>query len=262
MNVTLRIAGYGARELLRSRWLLAYTGFLAVATALLLRFSDSGPKALLSVVNVVLLIVPLTNVVFGAMYLYAAREFVELLLAQPVRRHRLFAGLLLGLAVPAALASALGILVPLIGMGARDADLMSGLVIAGAAAVLSVIFSTVAAAIVYAVDDRVRGIAAALGAWLLVAVVYDALVLLASVQFAAWPLERPLLAAMFANPIDLARLIMLQQFDAAALLGYTGALFTRSFGTVAGTLVAALAVASWVAIPTLVGARLFHRKDF
>lgn len=262
MNVTLRIAGYGARELLRSRWLLAYAGFLALATALLLRFSDSGAKALLSVVNVVLLIVPLTNVVFGAMYLYAAREFVELLLAQPVRRRRLFAGLLLGLAAPAALASALGILVPLVGMGAQGADLRSGLVIAGAAAVLSVIFSTVAAAIVYAVDDRVRGLAAALGAWLLVAVVYDALVLLASVQFAAWPLERPLLAAMFANPIDLARLVMLQQFDAAALLGYTGALFTRSFGTVAGNLVAALAVASWVAIPTLVGARLFHRKDF
>ena len=262
MSVVLRIATYGARELLRSRWLLAYAGFLALATTLLLRFSDSDAKGLLSLVNVVLLIVPLTNVVFGAMYLYAAREFVELLLAQPVRRGRLFAGLLLGLTLPVAAASMLGILIPMVAGGVAGADLVTGLVIATSAAILSLIFSAIAAAIAYAVDDRVRGLALALGVWLALAVAYDALVLLASVQLAAWPLERPLLAAMFFNPIDLARLVMLQQFDAAALLGYTGAVFTRYLGSVVGHVMAALAALTWIALPALGGARLFHRKDF
>ena len=262
MNITLRIATYVARELLRSRWLLVYTGFLAAATLLLLRFSDSDGKALLSVVNVVLLIVPLANIVFGAMYLYAAREFVELLLAQPVRRSRLYVGLLLGLTGPVAAGSLAGILVPLLASGVSGDALVAGIVIATAAVALSVVFSTLAAAIVYLVDDRVRGLALALGVWLALAVAYDAVVLMAAVQFADYPLERPMLAAMFLNPVDLARLVMLQSFDAAALLGYTGALFTRAFTGVAGPLVAGLAILTWVAAPALAGARLFRLKDF
>jgi Cu-processing system permease protein len=73
---------------------------------------------------------------------------------------------------------------------------------------------------------------------------------------------RPMLAAMFANPIDLARLVMLSQFDVAALLGYTGALFHQFLGGTAGLLVAITAITLWATVPALLGARLFHRKDF
>ena len=90
---------------------------------------------------------------------------------------------------------------------------------------------------------------------------YDAAVLMAAVQFADYPLERPMLAAMVANPIDLARLLVLQQFDVAALLGYTGAVFQHFFQG-AGAFVAASATLLWVALPAFAGARLFQRKDF
>jgi Cu-processing system permease protein len=92
-------------------------------------------------------------------------------------------------------------------------------------------------------------------------VLYDAAVLIAVVQFADYPLERPMLLAMLANPIDLARVLMLEQFDVAALLGYTGAVFQRFLGG-AGSLVAASAILLWIALPAVAGARLFHRKDF
>ncbi|HYC49887.1 MAG TPA: ABC transporter permease subunit [Gemmatimonadaceae bacterium] len=262
MRTVVKIAGYGARDLLRSRWLLAYAGFFAVASFTLLRFSDGETKALLSLVNVVLLIVPLASVIFGTMYLYAAREFVELLLAQPIRRRQLFAGLFAGLSLPTVLAVVTGLLAPMVIMGVSR----SGLAIAGwlafVAAVLSIAFTAIAAAVAYFVDDRVRGLAAALGIWLLLAVVYDAAVLMAAVQLSDYPLERPLLAAMFANPIDLSRLLLLQQFDTAALLGYTGALFQRFLAGAAGGIVAVSALAAWIVLPTLAGARLFQRKDF
>ena len=93
MTVTMRIASYAVRDLARSRWLAAYAAVFMVATFALLQFSDSQAKAMLSLVNVVLLIVPLANVVFGTMYLQSSREFVELLLAQPIRRRQLFSGL-------------------------------------------------------------------------------------------------------------------------------------------------------------------------
>ena len=262
MRTVLRIAGYGARDLVRSRWLGAYTAFFFLATFALLRFSDSETKALLSVSNVILLIVPLANVVFGTMYLYASREFVELLLAQPIRRHQLFAGLYLGLVVPVAAGAALGVLGALVLRGASPEALAIGLMLAFVAAALSAVFTAIAAAIAFLIDDRVRGLVSAIGVWLLLAVVYDAAVLIAASQLAEYPIERPMLAAMAANPIDLARLVLLTRFDVAALLGYTGALFQRSLSGSAGQIAAGVAVLLWVALPLLAGARLFQRKDF
>jgi Cu-processing system permease protein len=261
MSTTLRIARYGMRDLARSRWLLAYTLFFFGSTAALVRFADTPEKAMLSLSNVALLLVPLVNVVFGSMYLYGAREFVELLLAQPVRRRQLYAGLYLGLTVPVALASALGIAAPLLLEGAPAGTLKVGATIALISALLSAVFAGIAAVIAYAIEDRVRGLVMAIGVWLALAVLYDAAVLIAVVQFADYPLERPMLLAMLANPIDLARVLMLEQFDVAALLGYTGAVFQRFLGG-AGSLVAASAILLWIALPAVAGARLFHRKDF
>src|SRR5688500_19346697 len=97
---TLRLARYGMRNVIRSRWLLCYTLFFLLATDALLRFSGAQPGALLSLANVVLLVIPLIAMVFGTMYVYDAREFTELLLAQPIGRRRIFFGLYLGLVLP------------------------------------------------------------------------------------------------------------------------------------------------------------------
>jgi Cu-processing system permease protein len=261
-TIVRKIARYGVRDLMRSRWLLGYASFFAIATWALLRFSDNESKALLSLVNVVLFVVPLANLVFGAMYLYGAREFVELLLAQPVRRRELFAGLYLGLTVPVALAAVCGIGLPLLLTGASLPTLRTAFVIGVMCIALSAVFTGIATVIAYAVEDRVRGLATALGVWLCLAVVYDGLVLMAAVQFADYPLERPMLALMIANPIDLARLVLLLHFDVAALLGYTGAVFERLFDGTAGLVVAGSAIALWATLPALAGARLFRRKDF
>jgi Cu-processing system permease protein len=261
-TVVHKIARYGVRDLIRSRWLLGYAGFFALTTWALLRFSDTETKALLSLVNVVLFVVPLANLVFGAMYLYGAREFVELLLAQPLRRRELFAGLYLGLTLPVSLAASIGIGAPLVVEGASAPALRTGALVALIAVVLSAVFTGVATVIAYRVEDRVRGLAAALGVWLTLAVVYDGIALLAAVQFADYALERPMLALMLANPIDLARLVLLLHFDVAALLGYTGAVFERFVGGTTGLVVAGIALFTWVAVPALAGARLFRRKDF
>jgi len=80
--------------------------------------------------------------------------------------------------------------------------------------------------------------------------------------FADYPLERPALAAMIANPIDLARVLILMRLDVSALMGYTGAVFKNFFGGTGGLTVAALALALWVAVPAWLGVRAFQRKDF
>jgi Cu-processing system permease protein len=102
----------------------------------------------------------------------------------------------------------------------------------------------------------------ALGVWLLLGLLYDGVVLLVVAMFSDYPIERPLLVITFANPIDLGRMLMLLQLDVAALMGYTGAVFQHFFAGTSGTALASAALAAWVLIPLVLGARLFRRKDF
>jgi Cu-processing system permease protein len=262
MTQVFRIASYVVRDLLRSRWLLAYAGFFAVATWTLLRFSDVESKAILSLINVVLFIVPMATIVFAAMYLYSAREFVELLLAQPIRRRELFAGLFLGLIAPLTAAVAVGLWAPLLAIGTSGSTVRAFGALAAMAAVLSTIFTGIATMVVYRVDDRVRGVAMALALWLVLALVYDGVVLTLAMQLAGHPMQRPLLGLMIANPIDLGRLLLLFQFDNAALMGYTGVVFRRFFAGTLGAVITVGAIGAWLALPAFAGSRLFHNKNF
>jgi len=111
------------------------------------------------------------------------------------------------------------------------------------------------------VADRARGLATALLLWIVGAVLYDGLLLLITVAFDRWPLERPLLVLTLLDPFDLGRVLLLLQLDRAALLGYTGALFAKFFGSGVGVLVAGSALLAWCAAPLGCAFRRFARRD-
>ena len=263
MNTTTKIVRYELRDVLRSRALIAYAVFFFGLTDVLLRFGGGGTRVALSLMNVVLLLIPLVAIVFGTIYLYNAREFTELLLAQPVHRRQLFSGQYLGLALPLSAAFVVGLGSALALHTGEGVDHLATLVVvATCGTVLTLIFTAFAALIVARVDDKVKGIGIAIGLWLAGTVLYDGLVMLGLMAFADYPLERPALAAMIANPIDLARVLILMRLDVSALMGYTGAVFEKFFGSAGGTALASLALVLWTGVPLLLGARRFQRKDF
>ena len=261
MTATLKIVRYELRDVLRSRSLIAYALFFLIITEALVRFGG-GPRAALSLMNVVLLLIPLVSIVFTTMYLYHAREFTEMLLAQPVRRSQLFLGQLLGLAVPLSAAFLVGLSIPFVLHVSEERPDPALVVMAACGVLLTFIFAAFAAQIVARIDDRVKGVGIAIGLWLALTILYDGLVMVALMMFADLPLERPALVAMVANPIDLARVLILLRLDAAALMGYTGAVFERFFGSTWGAVLASLALVMWTGVPLLLGARRFQRKDF
>jgi len=263
MNTTTKIVRYELRDVLRSRALIVYALFFFGLTDVLLRFGGGGARAALSLMNVVLLLIPLVAIVFGTIYLYNAREFTELLLAQPVHRRQLFAGQYLGLALSLSAAFVTGLGSALALHAGDDVDHLATLVVVAATGILlTLIFTALATLIVARVDDKVKGIGIAIGLWLAGTVLYDGLVMLGLMVFADYPLERPALAAMIANPIDLARVLILMRLDVSALMGYTGAVFEEFFGSAGGTALASLALVLWTGVPLLLGARRFQRKDF
>ena len=58
-------------------------------------------------------------------------------------------------------------------------------------------------------DDRLKGIGMTLAAWLLTSLLYDGAVVAFAAAFGDWPIEKPMLAMMLANPVDLARVLVL-----------------------------------------------------
>jgi Cu-processing system permease protein len=80
--------------------------------------------------------------------------------------------------------------------------------------------------------------------------------------FADYPIERVLLGLTLGNPVDLARVILLLQFDVSALMGYTGAVFEQFFGGAMGIAIASTALAAWVMLPVALGLRAFRKRDF
>jgi Cu-processing system permease protein len=127
---------------------------------------------------------------------------------------------------------------------------------------LTVVFVAIAFLIALKCREKARGLAVAIAVWSVATIVYDGLVLLIANAYAAFPLERPMIALMLLNPVDLARVLLLMQLDVAALMGYTGAVFQRFFGSGIGTAVVMTALATWVAAPVLLGLRAFNRRDF
>lgn len=263
MNTTLRLLPLVFRESLRTRWLPALTLGLALLGELLLRFSGGGPTTLVSLLDVVLILTPLIGLVVGTMQVHHAREVTELLLAQPIARGRLFVALYLGTALPLAVAIVVGLLAPFTWHGLLfGPDALHLAALSGAAALLAMITTALAFIIALRADDRVRALGLALGVWLVAAILWDGVVLLAAMLLADRPIELPLLVMLAVNPLDLTRVLLLLGTDAAALLGYTGAVVQRAMGTDGGRLVLVGLLSLWAVVPCTAAARTFLRKDF
>jgi len=250
------------RNVARSRWLIVYAIVLLGLTDLLFRFGGSGERVVLSLTNVILALVPLVGLVLGAMHVYQSREFIELMLAQPVGRRTLFGALYAGLALPLAGAYALGVGLPLLWHGQLLGGSAGGPTLLLAGVALTLVFTALAFVIALLFEERAAGLGAAIVTWLLTVVVYDGLLLLAVVSFDDWPVEIPAMVATLLNPVDLGRVLLLLRFDIGALAGYTGALFARFMGGGAAMAVAIAALGLWILVPLAFGLRRFERRDW
>lgn len=252
-----KIIKYVLLDILRNRVVLAYTAFLLLISLSVFNLEDSASKGMLSLLQVVLIIVPLVSIVFSTIYMYNASEFIELLVAQPLRRSALWGSIFLALLLALSIALLAGIGIPVL---LYCADIR-GATLAGTALALSAIFVAIAMLASVLTRDKAKGIGISILLWFYFALIYDGLVLFFLFQFSDYPLETPMVALTALNPIDLARILMLLQLDISALLGYTGAVFREIFGGTTGILLSALVMLAWCLTPYWFSRRKFIRKD-
>jgi Cu-processing system permease protein len=259
----LKILKYSFYDLVRSRWSYVYFLFYLLLGVVLLFLNNDLSKAVITLMNVIIVLVPLIGTIFGVMYHYNSREFTELLLAQPIRRSSIFLGQYLGVATSLSMSLVLGLGLPFIFYGIFNSGAIwdfSLLLVTGA--FLTFIFTALAFVIALSNENRIKGFGYAILLWLFLAVIYDGIFLMSLLYFEEYPLDRFSLLATMLNPIDLSRVMILLKLDISALLGYTGAVFQKFFGTNFGLILSSGLLFLWVLVPTLFIWRISGKKDF
>ncbi|MFK2819310.1 ABC transporter permease [Flavobacteriaceae sp. LMIT009] len=259
----LKILKYSFYDLMRSRWSYVYLGFYLLLGAVLLFLNNDLSKAVITLMNVIIVLVPLIGTIFGVMYYYNSKEFTELLLAQPLKRTSIFLGQYLGVALSLSMSLIIGLGIPFIAYGLFQSNVIwdfSLLLITGA--FLTFIFTALAFNIALSNENKIKGFGYAILLWLFLAVIYDGLFLMTLVIFEAYPLDKLSLVGSMLNPIDLSRTLILLKLDISALLGYTGAIFKKFFGTNFGFIISTLVLCVWVVLPMLRIVRKSKKKDF
>lgn len=253
----IRIVKYVFYDLLRTRFILLYTALLLVSTVVMFQFDSDPGKIILSLLNIVLMVVPLVSIVFTTIHFFNSYEFIELMLAQPVNRRVIFLSEFIALALSLCLAYLIGVGIPMIVYGAWSGGptlLLSGLM-------LTLVFVSLAFLASVLTRDKAKAIGLALLFWFYFSLIYDGILLWVIFSFSDYPIEKLTLGLVALNPVDLARIIMLLKLDISALMGYTGAFYKNFFGSDRGVIFSTAVLFVWIALPLGAATRIFSKKD-
>jgi len=258
-----KILKYSFFDLMRSRWSYVYFIFYLILGFVLLFLNNNVSKAIITLMNIVIVLTPLIGTIFGVMYYYNSREFTELLLAQPLKRREIFMGQYLGVAISLSLSLVLGLGIPFVAYGIfKSTDIFNFILLIVVGGFLNFIFVALSYNIALSNENKIKGFGYAILMWLFLAVIYDGIFLISLVVFNDYPLDKVALIASMLNPIDLSRILIILKLDISALLGYTGAVFKQFFGTNMGLFASLGMLTLWVILPVL---RINHKvtkKDF
>jgi Cu-processing system permease protein len=244
-------------DLLRNRIVLVYTVFLFITSFTMFSLEDNSSKGLLSLLNIILIFVPLVCIIFSTIYVYNSSEFIELLLSQPLKRKTIWLSLFAGLAASLSLALLVGAGIPVLIYQGNITGIM--MIVMGV--LLSIIFVAIAMLASVKTRDKAKGIGISIFLWLYFSLLFDGLILFLLFQFSDYPLEKPMIAVTAFNPVDLGRILILLQMDVSAMMGYTGAIFKDFYGSVAGMMVSLTVLLTWITVPLWISTRIFNRKD-
>ncbi|MCK4561732.1 MAG: ABC transporter permease [Flavobacteriaceae bacterium] len=259
----LKILKYSIYDLLRSRWSYVYFIFYSILGFVLLFLNNDINKAVITLMNIIIVLTPLIGTIFGVMYYYNSKEFTELLLAQPIKRSKIFMGQYIGISLSLTLSLVLGLGIPFVLYGLfKSAAIFDFSLLILVGSFLNFIFVALAYNIALSTDNKIKGFGYAILMWLFLAVIYDGVFMILLMLFNEYPLDKFSLAAIMFNPIDLSRILILLKLDISALLGYTGAVFKEFFGTSLGLFSSLFVLILWVVFPVLRINQKLKKKDF
>ncbi len=259
------------RDARRNRWLLLYAAAFAVLSLALawLALAGMGNYGLAgfgrtgaSLINLILMIVPLMGLTLGALSLAGERERGTLvyLLAQPISKVELLLGKFIGLslALLAALGLGFGLTGLLIAISAGGTDIRAYLTLVGLTFLLAVASLSLGFLISAAVQKSATAVGIALFLWLLLVFFGDLGVMGTAVVLRLKVNE--LFALALTNPLQLFKIAAILNIrENLELLGPAGVYAMRTYGQALLPFLVGLLLL-WVIVPLTLAQQIFKRR--
>lgn len=276
MTATLRLfAGQELTLALRSRWTQIFAAVFAllacgVAGAGYALSGGHGvqefARTAVSLVQLVLLLVPLTALVIGVLSLASDRGAAQLVFSQPVSRRTILLGRLLGLfqALAAAQAVGFGAAFLLVYSQAGSEGLSAFLLVVLASLVTTAVFLGVAALLSAGAFGRrrTRALALALVVWFAAVVLVDLAALGLATVLPSGTASRVLMVAAIANPVGAVRTGALLAIEGSGAFGAASLALLRFTGGGWGAgMMLGLSLLLWCAVPAALALRRLDRAD-
>jgi len=259
----------------RSRWTQIFAGVFAI---LALGVSASGyilsggygfqdfARTSASLVQLVVLVVPLASLLMGVLSLAPERSTAELLFSQPVSRRTILIGKLLGLFVALAAAEFVGFgLAGLVVFSTTGEEGGGGYVLLVLSSLLlTAAFLAIAALLAAGAvgRKRTRALALALVVWFVAVILFDLVALGVASLLPSTAASRLLIVSVIANPAGAVRTGALLGIQGTAAFGSASLAFLRFTGGPArAAVMLALSILAWVVLPTLAAMSRLSRVD-
>ncbi len=252
-----RIFKYVLLDILKNKFVMVYTILMILIGWSAFALEDSSSIGILTLLNLILITVPLVSILFSAIYIYNSAEFIELLISHPIKRKKIWLSLFWGLNSSLNTAFIIGAGIPLLIFTEGP---LSFLMI-GIGVLITTIFVSLAMFCTIIYKDKAKGIGLTIVLWIYFALLFDGILLFLLFQFADYPIEKPMVLMTALSPIDLSRILILLQLDTSAILGYTGAIFKDFFGTTSGMMVSFGLLLLWGILPFVYSLYKFKKKD-
>jgi Cu-processing system permease protein len=260
---------------LRSRWTQI---FAAVFGGLAFGVAGSGyvlsgghgvqdfARTAVSLVQLVLLLVPLTALVIGVLSLAPERGAAELLFSQPVSRGTILLGKLLGLfqALGAAQAVGFGAAGAVVYAQSGSEGLDGFLLLVGASLVTTAVFLGLAALLAAGAvgRKRTRALTLALVVWFAAVAFLDLLALGVASLLPSGTASRVLMVSAIVNPVSAVRTGTLLAIEGTGAFGAASlALFRFTGGPRGAAIVLAISLLFWLAAPASLALHRLRRAD-
>lgn len=275
----MRHLGLFAREelvlALRSRWTQIFAivfGLLSFGVAFAGYVLSGGhgiqdfARTAVSLVQLVLLLVPLTSLMIGVLSLAPERGAAELVFSQPVPRRTILLGKLLGLfeALAAAQAVGFGAAGAVVYARAGSEGLSGFLLLVLASLVTTAVFLGIAALLSAGAvgRKRTRALALALVVWFVAVVLIDLAALGLASLLPSGTASRVLIVASLVNPIGAVRTGTLLAIEGTAAFGAASlALLRFTHGVWGAGALVSLSLVFWLVAPTAFAIRRLRKAD-
>jgi Cu-processing system permease protein len=257
----------------RNRWLHWFAGIFAVLTVLVAYFGmvTSGysgfqdfTRTAASITSLAGFAIPLVALILGVFSFLSHREYLDLVVAQPVTRRQILLGKYVGLLLTVTGSSLLGLGLPGIPISlvvGTQGALQYALVVLQASA-LAAVFCGLALVAVLVTRRRQVALGIAIAIWVFFELVYGILMLGSTLYLAPSFLKTFLIAGLLGNPIDLMRVACLLVVGGPHLFGPGGATLIKLVGSTPVAIAIAWAgLLVWSVVPVAAADRLFVRQD-